>query len=272
MKASALLNGQPAKQISITDRGLSYGDGVFRTLRIHAGKPQSWNAHWQRLQYDCERLDLRPPDQALLLSEAACLFSDGGEGVLKIIITRGSGGRGYGLPQACVQTRLLQRHPLPVEKPNQLVTLGVCTMRLSRNPRLAGIKHLNRLEQVLARAECDHAGWQEALLLDTQDWVISGTMSNLFLVKNNRILTPRLDQAGVIGATRQRIITLAGRVGLQIQETAVKLADCYDAQELFMCNSIKGVCPVVSLGEFEFDVGALTQQCMGLLQTDNQGP
>lgn len=269
---SSLINGQPATQISLGDRGLSYGDGVFRTLRIHAGRPVAWLAHWQRLEYDCARLGLVVPEQETLLRESARLFANDEpgdrHGVLKIMITRGCGGRGYGLPEEPTQSRILQRHALPQGSQDQPMFVGVCEVRLGCNPHLAGVKHLNRLEQVLARQACARAGLEEALMLDNQGWVISGTMTNLFLVKNGQLLTPRLDQAGIIGATRQRVIAAAQSMGRQTQEMHLTLKDCFDADELFVCNSIKGMCPVVRLQDSVFAPGELTLVLQAALQAE----
>lgn len=269
---SALINGQTATQISLGDRGLSYGDGVFRTLRVHAGHPVAWHAHWQRLEHDCTRLGLVVPKQETLQRESARLFADDAQGerhgVLKIMITRGCGGRGYGLPEQPTQSRILQRHTLPPGAQDQPVFLGICEVRLGCNPHLAGVKHLNRLEQVLARKACVRAGLEEAVMLDHQDRVISGTMTNLFMVKNGQLRTPRLDQAGIIGATRQRVIAAAQSMGRQAQETHLTLQDCFDADELFVCNSIKGLCPVVGLQDSVFVPGELTLLLQAALQAE----
>lgn len=272
MTVTALLNGQVASAISITDRGLSYGDGIFRTVLVQRGHPVAWPFHWTRLQHDCQRLGLTPPEDSLLLAECAELFKHA-DGVLKILLTRGAGGRGYTPPSDVQQTRLLLRYPEPNELPNKSLELGVCSLRLGRNPHLAGVKHLNRLEQVLARRECQTAGWQEALLLDTEGWVVSGTMSNLFIVKNNLLCTPVLDQAGVIGATRQRILSAAKKAGLLVQEKPLELGDCLAADEIFMCNSIKGLCPVTRLNSpqknKELVVSNITRRVQELLRVAN---
>lgn len=266
----ALFNGQPATQIPLTERGLHYGDGVFRTLRIHKGQPVAWPAHWQRLVHDCGRLFLPLPDAQVLLAECAQLFADFGGGVLKIMITRGASGRGYAPAQDAPVNRLLLRYPLSTPWPQACANIGVCTLRLGRNPQLAGVKHLNRLEQVLARRECQQAGWREALILDTEDWIISGTMSNLFIVSNGHLVTPKLDYAGVIGATRERVLAAATQAGIACAQRNIVLQDCLDADEIFLCNSLIGVCAITRLRDRRFADGDLTRWCRQALTTTLQ--
>jgi len=258
MKTQALLNGEPSQTLSLSDRGLHYGDGVFRTLRIHAGQPVAWIYHWQRLQHDCNRLQLALPPENQLLEEVARLFTDGAHGVLKIIITRGQSGRGYTPPAGGPVTRLLMRFNASRRTIPLMLNIGVCKTRLGRNPQLAGVKHLNRLEQVLARAECQHNAWPEALMLDSDGWVISGTMSNLFIVKNHRLFTPRLDHAGVIGATRQRVLEKAQENHIETEQANLRLEDCLAADEVFLCNSVMGCRPVLAINDSAFKAGPIT--------------
>lgn len=265
-----MLNGKPATGIALADRGLHYGDGIFRTLRVRNGQPQAWSAHWQRLLHDCDRLFLPTPDAQVLLDECRQLFDDMNDGVLKIIVTRGASGRGYTPAQAAVASRLLLRYPPSAPWPEACADIGVCTLRLGRNPQLAGIKHLNRLEQVLARRECQQAGWSEALLLDTEGWIISGTMSNLFVVHDGRLMTPKLDYAGVIGATRERLIAAATQAGIACEQKNMGLQDCLNADEIFLCNSLMGACAVTHLRDKHFVHGEITRWCQQQLVAELQ--
>lgn len=273
MNATVLLNGQPARQLPVTDRGLHYGDGVFRTARVRRGRVCAWPAHYARLTHDCRQLFLPVPDAGLVQQEVQQLFPDRGNGVLKIVVTRGSGGRGYAPPQSAQPTRLLLRYPEPDYSQQRAsgVDIAVCRTRLARNRALAGVKHLNRLEQVLARRECAQASNPEGLLLDTDGNVISGTMSNVFMVKNGALYTPSLDHAGVIGATRQRLFALAGAADKRCHEDRLSLSALSAADELFLCNSLIGVWPVTQLADTRLAVGPVTRWCQQQLETQQQG-
>ena len=202
-----LINGQSAEHISVLDRGFQYGDGLFETLRVSTGKPRCWTQHMTRLAAGCQVLHIAMPEPALLLSEAMSLCAGRRDGVLKIIVTRGVGERGYAPPAQAATTRVLSLSSAAVFPQTYYrdgVSVRVCDTRLAGNPVLAGIKHLNRLEQVLARAE-----WRnevaEGLMLDNNNNVIEGTMSNLFCVQESEsgpvLKTPLLTQRGVKGIT-----------------------------------------------------------------------
>ena len=214
---TTLINGVAATCIDAHDRGFHYGDGLFETFAVSNGEPAMWDMHMQRLLLGCQRLGFPAPDPTLLRSEALslCAVPDApARGVLKIIITRGGGGRGYRAPSPSAVlatggvTRMLALYPWP-DYPaafwSEGVAVRVCATRLGCNPALAGIKHLNRLEQVLARNEWDDASVAEGLMLDPQGSVIEGTMTNLFVVRNGQLLTPDVSQCG--GAAQQATTT-----------------------------------------------------------------
>jgi 4-amino-4-deoxychorismate lyase len=262
-----LINGQKTEPLSVLDRGFQYGDGLFETLRITAGKPRRWSRHMARLADGCEKLGISMPEPALLLSEAVSLCADEPDAVLKIIVTRGVGERGYAPPTQTEVTRVLSLSPMP-NFPQAHVSEGVrvrvCNTRLGSNPALAGIKHLNRLEQVLARAEWTGDEFAEGLMQDNNNKVIEGTMSNLFCVQvgeNGPVLkTPRLDQCGVKGITRECIVEVAEAAGIPVQETRLELDDLLGSQELFLCNTLMGIWPVRQLQQQHFTVGPVTRQ------------
>jgi len=276
-----LINGRPAEYISVLDRGFQYGDGLFETLRISAGKPRRWAQHMARMTVGCQTLRIAMPESTLLLSEVMRLCSGEGDGVLKITITRGTGERGYAPPAQTASTRVLSLSSavvFPAAYYRDGVSVRVCDTRLADNPILAGIKHLNRLEQVLARAE-----WQEGeeerestqvaegLMLDNNNNVIEGTMSNLFCVQESGsgsvLKTPLLTHCGVKGITRENIINVAEAAGIPVQETTLELADLYRSQELFLCNTLMGIWPVRQLEEQHFDVGPMTGQLSQALES-----
>jgi 4-amino-4-deoxychorismate lyase len=246
-----LVNGQPADTVSVLDRGLGYGDGVFRTLRTQAGQPLWWRDHYAKLRADCTALALDCPDESGLRDEV-CAVAESGQGVVKIVLTRGAGARGYAPPvgQAC--TRIVTASPLPPHaQPDASVGVTVrwCTLRLARQPRLAGIKHLNRLENVLARAEWDNPAIFEGLLCDDSSAVISGVMSNLFWIKDGELFTPDLNECGVAGVARTRLLRVAARRGIPVH-IGRQLSDAIlAADEVMICNSVIGVRRVARLDD-----------------------
>src|SRR5690606_29721918 len=216
-----LINGQTETAVPATDRGLQYGDGLFETLAVRAGEPRHLARHMARLRAGCARLALGFDAFDTLQQEIIQLAADQPRAVIKVLVTRGSGARGYRPPAHPACTRIVSRHPwpdYPAHWQQQGIRLRLCALRLGLNPALAGLKHLNRLENILARAEWNDADSPEGVLCDTAGRVIGGTMSNLFLVRNGVLLTPRLEQAGVAGITRQRVLETAARLGLPARE------------------------------------------------------
>ena len=254
MHPNSLVNGVPADAIAISDRGLHYGDGLFETLAVRDGRCEFWDRHMQRLHAGCERLRIPPPDPVQLAAEAQQLTQTVERCVLKIIITRGSGGRGYRVPESIQTTRILLRTDWP-EYPHETAERGVrvrlCTQRLGTNPSLAGMKHLNRLEQVLARMEWDDPGIAEGLLQDHTGHVIEGTYTNLFVVQNGKLITPALDRCGVTGVMRAVVLELASAAGIDCTECSVSLDKLYAADELFLTNSLIGIWPVRELEHWQ---------------------
>ena len=259
-----IINGEINNQLPVQDRGLHYGDGVFETIAVLEQEPLNWETHYQRLKTGCERLGFQCPSSSVLQSEAAGLLEKKSHlAVLKLIVTRGQAGRGYrpAVPDSS-PTRILGLYPWP-EYPDQNYTHGVfiriCQTRLGHNPALAGIKHLNRLEQVLARSEWNQAEIAEGLMLDTDANVISGTMSNLFMIHNDTLVTPDISQCGVNGIIRQKILALAPETGLKVNITTIKESDLHQAEELFLCNSLIGIWTVKMLGDREYNAGLQSQ-------------
>jgi len=264
-----LLNGESRHSIDISDRGLQYGDGLFETLEVLNGKPLFWQQHLARLQKGCKKLLITCPDTRLLHQEAQQVIKQTQQGVLKIIITRGSGGRGYRLPATSQPTRLLSLHPkadFPESYYQQGINMRFCRHRLGLNPDLAGIKHLNRLEQVMARSEWQDADIQEGLMSDTRGFVIEGTMSNIFFVKQKKIYTPALNLSGVAGIVRGLVFDIAWNLGIEIIETQATVKDIIQADELFISNSVIGIWPVARLEKYSFQAGPLTKQIQQVYQ------
>lgn len=261
MKLPALINGQATDSIAITDRGLQYGDGLFETLAVIDGNPLCWDEHMARLQEGCERLGLSFPDTATLRAEATQVAAGAGRAVLKLMMTRGSAGRGYAPVPAATPNRIVSLHPwpnYPAVCRREGVRARICTHRLSCNPLLASIKHLNRLEQVLARAEWDDSDIAEGLMLDQSGNVISGTMSNLFVYRDGVLETPDVANAGIAGIIRGRVLAAAHELHIESMIATLDLHEIEAADELFLCNSLIGIWPLRAVGDKAYEVGAVT--------------
>lgn len=245
-----LVNGISGNTISIRDRGLLYGDGVFRTLCASQGRALHWPLHFRKLQQDCQALGISCPGFESLSAELDSLLAQHPDGVVKLIVTRGPGARGYAQPKQAEPTRIWDVSPLP-QYPSENATHGikarVCNLRLSIQPRLAGIKHLNRLENVLAAAEWNDAGTAEGVLLDVEGRVVEGTRSNLFLVSQGKLVTPDLSRCGVAGVQRERVMAWAVQQGVPLEVRDVALDEVLQADEVFLVNSVIGLWPVREL-------------------------
>lgn len=232
----ALVNGAPTGAVSPHDRGLAFGDGVFRTLRMEGGVPIWWEDHYAKLVADCRQLRLVSPTRSEWEQDIAWLAARRPDAVVKLMVTRGTGPRGYRLPETPFPTRIaiasaLPLPPDPVEASG--ATVRVCSLRLGQQPALAGAKHLNRLENVLARMEWDDPAIDEGLLLDTEGALVSGVMSNLFILHDGSWLTPSLAQCGVAGVTRARLMRL-----LAVREARFGLDRVMQAEALLLTNSL----------------------------------
>ena len=226
-------------------RALAYGDGLFETMRLHGGQVPWWPAHRQRLQEGARRLQLRLPDLRMLDAEVAVCASEAGEGVLKLIVSRGRAARGYSAPDAD-PLWLLSAHPAPAPWPR--LQLRWCDLRLSPQPALAGIKHCARLEQVLARAEWTDPGIHEGLLRSGDGDVVCATAANVFVLHGARWRTPALDRCGVAGVCRGWAIG-----ELAAEEVRLSVADIESADAVFLCNAVRGILDVAGLDARRWD-------------------
>ncbi len=255
-----LVNGKSTTPIPALDRGLQYGDGLFETLAVIEGSPCLWPRHMERLRQGCERLAIPLPDTALLLKEVRQESTGHPKAVVKIIITRGEGGRGYRPDNLTRPTRLIHTSPWP-DYPMDMQTRGVavrlCSTRLGCNPALARIKHLNRLEQVLAQQEWSDPEVAEGLMLDTRGRVIEGTMSNLFVWRNGELKTADLTHCGVAGVMRGLVVDTACSLDIPVVSCELSLANLQEADALFLTNSLIGICPVRELDGKGFDVTSI---------------
>ena len=218
--------------------------------------------HLKRLQADALRLNIPFPGFEILTEEVQRIGHMHSSCVLKIMLTRGVGGRGYLAPKQSKGTRILSSHPKP-DYPKSIresgVTVRFCDIRLGLNPHLAGIKHLNRLEQVLARAEWGDEGIREGLMLDHEGFLVEGVMSNVFLVSNGVLRTPVLERCGVAGVMRGLVLESAALLGLTVEEERILPEEAHSADEIFLTNSVIGVWPVTLLDGKKFSVGNITR-------------
>jgi 4-amino-4-deoxychorismate lyase len=246
---SYLINGSFDAAISPFDRGFAYGDGVFRTLVMREGVPESWPQHYQKLVADCAAINIVCPSAELLMSDLQQLFLPDDEvAVAKIIITRGEGNRGYTPPAITAPMRVVTKSVMPQyaeERFTEGVNLIVCETRLAAQPLLAGIKSLNRLENVLARMEWNEHTFNDiaiadGILLDNEDNVIECTAANIFARFGDMLITPSLTQCGIAGITRQRIIELAHTLSLKISVEKFNCEKLFSADEVIICSSLYG--------------------------------
>ena len=259
-----LVNGELVDHVSLQDRGLHYGDGLFETMAVRLGEVRLLDMHLDRMEWGCARLDLTAPAREDLRAELAELSRGVDQGVLKVILTRGTGGRGYRPAPRAATTRILSLHPWP-DYPDDCyagVAARVCATRAGLSPALAGVKHLNRLEQVLARGEWSDRTVQEGIMLDTDGRVVGGTMSNVFVVRGGRLATPRITRAGVRGVMRSLVIELARERQIAVEECDLSLDELVEGEEIFFTNALIGIWPAVTVEQWKFSVGPVTRELM----------
>jgi 4-amino-4-deoxychorismate lyase len=242
---SVWINGRRGRTLDCRDRGLQYGDGIFETMRVRGRGIRLLEFHLDRLYEGCRRLRIAGPERPALRRELTRIAGSRREGVLKLIVTRGVGQRGYRPTGRERCTRIIALHALPrVRLEEAPVRLRMCATTLAINPRLAGLKTLNRLDSVLARAEWQDARIWEGLMGDGDGNWVSGTMSNLFLRRGAVLTTPRLDRCGVAGVMRRWILERAAELNLRTEERDVRWRDLRAADEVFMSNAVAGIRPV----------------------------
>jgi 4-amino-4-deoxychorismate lyase len=257
------VNGRPGREVTVLDRGLQYGDGLFETMACQSGRVRFLALHLGRLRQGCARLGLRTLEAEPLTREIDAFASQCGDATLKLIITRGAArARGYAPSGEEEPARILLRYrPLaPDPAAHAGLRVRLADLRLGENPALAGLKHLNRLEQVLARREWSDPDIAEALLFSSSGLLISGTMSNVFLVRDGRLATPRLDRCGVAGVMRAAVALMAPAAGISLEERALNLADLNGAEEIFLTNALSAIRPVRELAGRPLTAGPVTRR------------
>ena len=239
-----LINGDFNQVISPLDRGFAYGDGVFRTMLVRNGVPESWPQHYQKLVADCAVIGIVCPSAELLMGDIQQLFPINQAPI--------EGERGYAPPSITMPTRVVIKSAASVYATKNYSTgvdLHLCETRLADQPKLAGIKHLNRLENVMARMEWRDESLFDGVLQDQEGNVIECTMSNIFARFGRKLTTPDLSRCGVAGITRQRIMALAHTLDLEVSVSTLSLERLLEADEVMICNSLYGAFQVRSLNQ-----------------------
>jgi 4-amino-4-deoxychorismate lyase len=256
-----LINGRAGDVIPVQDRGFCYGDGVFRTFLIRDGTPQHWTLQYAKLKADCARLNIVCPAADIFWGDLQVIAEQHNNCVVRITVTRGSGARGYAVPEQAQSVRVVSANPLPqypVEYTTQGITAWLCDTRLAIQPMLAGIKHLNRLENVLARSEWSDPQIAEGIMCDVEGSVISGTMSNLFLVIGQALRTPDLSRCGIAGVQRERVMAVAKARGVTLEISPIDIKQVLAADEVFLVNSIIGIWQVTGFQGRHWNAGEMT--------------
>lgn len=250
---ATLVNGSFNGTVSALDRGLAYGDGVFRTLKVANGIPVHWPLHYQKLVEDCSAIGIVCPSADLFINDFAQLFSPNeAVFVAKIIVTRGEGERGYKPSPIVSPMRVMIKSNLPDYAASYFtegVHLQVCETRIGHQTKLAGIKHLNRLENILARMECSAPEVVDGIMLDVEGNVIECTSANIFARFGKTLLTPKLDLCGVAGITRMQILSRANTLNLEAKIEEINLQKLLSADEIIISNSLYSAWQVLSIGE-----------------------
>jgi len=282
-KFFSLINGKFKDSISVLDRGLAYGDGFFETMlwkRKHPGATfdsagvEFWQRHVKRIKKGCHLLQIKFPNPSTLIKYKQKILSracNSGlkDGILKILITRGQGGRGYKFEKNITPTVIFLVFPKKKIGQNFFdkgVKVRFCKSSLSTNNDFAGLKHLNRLDSVLARSEWVD-DYFEGILLDQQENLIEGTMTNIFFIKKNKLYTPSIIDSGIEGIMRGVVMESYKNFFKKIKLTKIHKKDLENFDEMFLTNSVLKILPVRQMGRKKFKISENTKNFMNFLRT-----
>lgn len=247
-----LLNGQPGTDISCLDRGLQYGDGFFTTIRVSQGKPELWAQHLARLADSSQRLGIEVAEPAVLLDEIRQVSEQHADCAVRLTFTRGVGGLGYTPPELPSTNRMVRATKIPAHYAlwrEQGIRLQIAEQQLGQQPMLAGLKTLNRLEQVLLKKEQQQRAADDLLVLDSNQKVCETTAANIFWRQGQQWFTPSLQLSGVAGVVRAELLqhndVITGDFPLQ---------NLYQADQAFICNALLGLVPVTHLADYKLPV------------------
>lgn len=266
-----LINGEPDTAIPAEDRGFLYGDGLFETIAVSDGQGIAFELHWNRLNRGCQILGLECPDRALLAKETALVCAGHQKAVAKIMVTRGEGARGYAPSECHAPLRVVASYPWPDDVPQRQergIAVKTSGYRLADQGPLAGIKHMSRLEQVMAGRELGAGTFSELLLVDAGGRLVEALSSNIFVVAGGFLRTPCLDRCGVAGIMRERVLSEARKLSLRTSVEDLPLTILAACEEMFLTNSISGIVPVRQLNRRSLAVGPMTRRLQRALHGD----
>ena len=252
-----IINGIQTSTLDANDRAIQYGDGHFTTLLVKNGQPQLWDYHLMRLQTANQRLFINPLDWAALtqqVSQQASLYS---LAVLKVIITRGMGGRGYAPGSDANPTWIISVHDFPGHYPQWQQTgikLGVSTLYLGHQPLLAGLKSLNRLEQVLIKQQAMAMPWDDVLVCDVDGMLVESSAANLFWCRDGQWYTPDLAYCGIEGVMRNCVLDYFSAINQKVTQVRARPDILHDAEAVFVCNSLMELVPVREIDGVSYDI------------------
>ena len=253
-----IVNGQQQQNIEIADRAFQYGDGCFTTIAFRNDRLEFFDAHIVRLKLACKTLYIEFDEWSILESCIVDSLKAASECVVKVIITRGVGGRGYNPVGAVNPSFIITHHTIPAHYiywQTKGVKLTISPISLACQPLLAGIKHLNRLEQVLVKQALAQTGYDDAVVCDTQQNIIETSAGNLFWYKDDAWYTADLSESGVEGVMRNHVLSVMQEQGLECRVVKQDVSALFDAQQIFVCNSLMMLVPVVNL------FNPVNQQC-----------
>jgi 4-amino-4-deoxychorismate lyase len=263
MKEVVLINGKQQSTLSVFNRLIQFGDGLFETCVAENTSLLFWSQHFERLEKGRIQLKINPVSEKVWLEDisAALRVANMTNAVVKIILSRGESRRGYGFEEYIKPTRLVIVSMM-LEVPSEY-TLSICHSGYANNQLLSNIKHCNRLEQILARSDLSA---DECIMLDDNDCVISVTQGNIFAIKHRVLLTPNLDKCGIAGTRRAMVLKIAGELGLQVRIESLILQELLECDEVFITNSVIGIKTVASIGEKFFTQQIITQKLIQIFK------
>ena len=280
----SLINGKFLKTVSVLDRGLSYGHGLFETMswrhlrELDSFGVEFWNRHLKRLSASSLKMKIKMPSKEILNNYKDKIIKKSinlgfNEGVLKIIITRGVGGRGYKYEKDIEPTIIFLSFPkVRIDESffKKGVNLRFCKSPIFVNHQLSGIKHLNRIDSVMARSEWQNKEFFDGVLLDDSKNIIDGTMTNIFFSKNNILYTPDLKKSGINGIMRQVVIEKSKIFFNSVHEIQINKKNLKLYDEMFITNSIIKILPVKKLEKKEFSISQSTRNLINHFSEDKK--
>jgi 4-amino-4-deoxychorismate lyase len=253
-----LIDGKKQSKASIFNRNTQFGDGLFETCLVENKKLLFWSNHFERMKLGCDRLKISMIDETLWLSDIKKAFSlmKIDNCIVKLVLSRGESLRGYSYKDNIRPIRITIVSELKKNNQDKGFSLEFCNSGYNSNPKLAGIKHCNRLEQVIARAGIKV---DDGIMLDENENVVSVTQGNIFCIQGNRLITPNLDKCGIEGTRRAVILKIAVDLGFDINIKNLSVAELLRSDEVFISNSIQGVGPVNQIEDFAYSKHKITE-------------